>query len=301
LNTAAAVLPSMPVVRTDGVEIAYDVAPPSEVEVVAFVEGWSYGRWMWRWQREALSSYETLVADNRGTGDSEAPGAGMPFSLDRLPERIRQPLIYLLHREKYAIERMADDLEAVLADRGVDRAHVVGASMGGMIALQHALAHDRTASLTLLCTTAGGDIENLIPAETRRHLESVPEGLDARDRLEYLMEPATSEGWRAENAETLDRIVDWRLRQDASVPAREAQAVGQLGWDVRDRLDEVDVPTLVMHGTGDRVVPFERGEVLAEGLDCEFETYDDAPHLFFVERADEVNERLRAFLDGVDA
>ncbi|PSP79058.1 3-oxoadipate enol-lactone hydrolase [Halobacteriales archaeon QS_1_68_20] len=291
----------MPVVRNGGVSVAYEATSPSDVETVAFVEGWSYGRWMWRWQREALPEYQRIVVDNRGTGDSEAPGLGMPGLLGKLPEAIRQPLIYLLHSEKYTIPQMAADLEVVLADAGVERAHVVGASMGGMIALQHALTYDRTASLTLMCTTAGGDMENLIPEDTMAHLESVPEGLSERERIKYLMEPATTEAWREDNADLLDRIVDWRLRQDASVPAREAQAVGQIGWDVRDRLGEVDVPTLVMHGTGDRVVPFERGQVLAEGLDCEFEVYEDAPHLLFIERAEEINDRLRAFLSEVDA
>lgn len=290
----------MPVVRTDGVRLAYEVTPPSDVETVTFVEAWGYGRWMWRWQAAALAAFERLVADNRGTGDSEAPGIGMPWPLAKLPAKLRQPLIYLLHREKYAIERMAADLEVVLADAGVERTHVVGASMGGMIALQHALFSERTASLTLMCTTAGGDMTNLIPEETMAHLETVPEGLDERERLKYLMEPATTAAWRGANPETLERIVDWRLAQDASVPVREAQAMGQLGWDVRDRLDEIDVPALVMHGTGDQVVPIERGEVLAEGLQCEFEPYQDAPHLFFVERADEVNERLRTFLEGLE-
>jgi pimeloyl-ACP methyl ester carboxylesterase len=289
----------MPVVRNDGVEVDYERTPPSAVETVAFVEGWSYGRWMWRWQRAALPAFETMVHDNRGTGRSEAPGLGMGGLLARLPETLRQLLVYLLHREKYTIERMAADLEAVLADAGVEAAHGVGASMGGMIALQHALEYDRTASLTLMCTTAGGDMENLLPEETQTHLEDVPEGLDERERVKYLMEPATSAAWRADNQDVVDDIVDRRLAQDAGPAAREAQAMGQLGWDVRDRLDEVDVPTLVMHGTGDDVVPFERGEELAAGLDCEFETYEDAPHLFFIERADEVNDRLHDFLEGV--
>jgi pimeloyl-ACP methyl ester carboxylesterase len=288
----------MPTTRNDGVRIAYDVTLPSDTEAVVFVEGWSYGRWMWRWQRAALTEYTTVVADNRGTGDTEAPGLGMPSPLDRLPKRLRQPFVYLLHREKYTIARLAADLEAVLADLGVDDAHVVGASMGGMVALQHALTYDRTASLTLMCTTAGGEMADLVPEETMAHLESVPDGLDERERLEYLMEPATTDAWRSANGDLIDDIVEWRRRQDASAPAREAQAMGQLGYDLRDRLGEVAVPTLVMHGTADRVVPFERGEELADGLDCAFEVYEDAPHLFFIERAEAVNERLRAFLDG---
>ena len=297
----AAVITPMATIRNDGVRIAYDTALPSDTEVVAFVEGWSYGRWMWRWQREALKEYFTLVADNRGTGDSEAPGIGMPSPLDRLPETLRQPLIYLLHRKKYAIARLADDLEAVLTEVGAERAHVVGASMGGMVALQHALTSDRVASLTLMCTTAGGNMKTLVPEETMTHFENTPESLDERGRLEYLMEPATTEAWRSANEATIDDIIQRRLEQDAPTPVRDAQAMGQLGYDVRDRLDEINVPTLVMHGTADRVVPFERGEALADGLDAEFETYEGGPHLFFIEEADAVNERLATFLEGVDA
>ncbi|MEF8773932.1 MAG: alpha/beta hydrolase, partial [Halobacteriales archaeon] len=260
----------MPSVRNDGVTVAYDRTPGSRDEVVAFVEGWSYGRWMWRWQRAALEAYETLVMDNRGTGDSAAPGFGMGGWLAKVPESLRQLLIYKFHREQYAIDRLADDLDAVLEDAGAESAHVVGASMGGMIALQYALDHDRAASLSFLCTTAGGDVANLIPEETRQHLDSVPDGLDERERVKYLMEPATTEAWREDNPKVLDDVVDWRLRQDAGLAARDAQAMGQLGFDVRDRLEELDVPTLVMHGTGDEVVPFERGERLAAGLDAEF-------------------------------
>jgi len=166
----------MPVARSDGVAVAYDRAGPSDAGAVAFVEGWSYGRWMWRWQRRALPDYETIVPDNRGTGDSEAPGLGMDGVLDRFPESLRQLLVLKLHREKYTIRRMAADLEAVLADAGVGSAHVVGASMGGMIALRHALDFDRTETLSLLCTTAGGDMANLVPEATRQHLTRCPRG-----------------------------------------------------------------------------------------------------------------------------
>ena len=291
----------MGVVQTDGVSIAYEVTPPDDVETVAFVEGWGYGRWMWHWQLGGLPAFERIVVDNRGTGESTTPGRGMGWLFGKLPRKLRQPLIFLLHRKQYTIEKMAADLEAVLADAGVEQAHVVGASMGGMIALQHALDFNRTASLTLLCTTAGGDMKNLVPDETLAHLQNVPEDLDERERIEYVMEPATTESWRKANQETLHQIVDWRLHQDASPPVREAQAMGQLGWDVRDRLDGLDIPALVMHGTADHVVPIDRGRVLADRLGCEFDAYENGSHLFFIERADEVNDRVRTFLEEVSA
>jgi pimeloyl-ACP methyl ester carboxylesterase len=288
----------MPVVRNDGVAVAYDRAGPDDADPVVMLEGWSYGRWMWRWQRAALDDHLTVVPDNRGSGDSEAPGLGMPGLVGALPESLRQLVLYKFHREKYAIPRLADDVAAVLDDAGLEDAHVVGASMGGMVALQFAVEYDRVRSLSLLCTTAGGEMADLIPDATREHLESVPDGLSYREEVEYLMEPATTAEWRAANQDTLDDIAEWRAEQDAPPAAREAQAMGQLGFDVRDQLDDIDAPVQVLHGDADEVVPVERGEELADGLGVELSTYEGGPHLFFVERADAVNEQLRSFLEG---
>jgi pimeloyl-ACP methyl ester carboxylesterase len=301
LKLGAVMSYGMPVAHSDGVAVDYERAPPADVETVVFVEGWSYGRWMWRWQRAALADdYDTILYDNRGTGASASPGLGMSGLLGKLPERARQLLVYAVHRDKYTIPTMASDLEAVLAAAGVEEAHVVGASMGGMIAQQYAITYDRAASLTLMCTTAGGDMENLIPEETMEHLERVPGGLDEREEVTYRMEPATTGAWREANADLIDDIVDWRLAQDASPQARDAQAMGQLGWDVRDAIESVDVPALVVHGDADEVVPLERGEVVADRLpDARFEVVEGGPHLFFIEQADAVNEHLREFLADV--
>jgi pimeloyl-ACP methyl ester carboxylesterase len=294
----------MPVAHNDGVAIDYEAAPPDDdagADAVVFIEGWSYGRWMWQWQREALAdAYETVLYDNRGTGASDSPGRGMEWLLGKLPETLRQLLVYKFHREKYTIPTMASDLEAVLADAGVEEAHVVGASMGGMTAQQYAVDYDRAASLTLLCTTAGGDMENLIPEDTMAHLENVPDGLGPREEMQYLMEPATTPEWRERNQHLMDDIAGWRLEQDASPQARDAQAMGQLGWDVRADIEDLDVPALVMHGDADDVVPLERGEVVAERLPgARFEVVEGGPHLFFIEQADTVNEHVREFLADV--
>ncbi|MDZ7745916.1 MAG: alpha/beta hydrolase [Halobacteriales archaeon] len=67
-----------------------------------------------------------------------------------------------------------------------------------------------------------------------------------------------------------------------------------------DRLDELDVRTLVMHGTADRVLPIENSELLLDGIEgADSMIIEEGSHLFFIEEADRVNERLNAFLaDG---
>ena len=265
----------MPTVTNDGIPISYDVAGPVDGEPVVFLEGLGYGRWMWRWQREPLSEeYRTIVPDNRGTGDSAVPEG------------------------PYSIEAMASDLEAVLADVGLYNVHLVGASLGGMVAQHYALEYGRAKTLTLLCTTHGGEDAVPMPEETREVIFDVPKGASERERLRHRMRPAFSERFTNRNPHLVDRIIEWRLEQDAAEPARVAQAAAGASFDVRERVWELRVPTLVLHGTDDRVVPVENARLLDEKLpNSRLETVDGGSHLFFIEEADRVNETLLGFLD----
>ncbi len=167
---------------------------------------------------------------------------------------------------------MASDLESVLDDLGVDSAHVVGASMGGMIAQRYALDFDRAASLTLFCTSLGGDDAVPTPPETRARMFDVPEEYDEREAIRYKMAPAVTDEFAEANDDLLADIVDWRLAGDAFDDARKAQAAGVANFDASERLGEIDVPVLVAHGTDDRVLPVENARVLRDGLpDAELE------------------------------
>ena len=266
----------MPSAYNDGVRLAYERTGPGEAETVAFVEGLGYGRWMWHWVEPELTAYDTILWDNRGTGDSAEPAG------------------------PYSIAAMAADLAAVLDDAGVATAHVVGASMGGMIAQQFTLDYDRADSLALLSTTPGGPEAVPTPEATRERIFDVPPDLDERERRRYKMAPAMSDDFPADNDELIERIVDWRLASDASEQALAWQAAAVESFDVHDRLAELQVPALVLHGTADRVVPVENGRLLAEGLpDATYHELEDGPHLLFVERAEAVTDYLRGFLADV--
>lgn len=269
----------MPIADHDGVAIAYEQRgrEASNAETVVLCEGLGYGRWMWDRQAEALTDdYHVLLWDNRGTGSSDRPDG------------------------PYTIEAMAGDLEAVLTAAGVNAAHVIGASMGGMVAQRYALEYDRAMSLTLLCTSPGGPDAVATPEETLERMFSVPDDADEREAIRYKMAPALSDGFADANPELIETIVDERLRTDASPSARQWQAAAVEAFDVSDELNELDVPTLVAHGTGDRVLPVENGRILADGIEHAREAFvDDGSHLFFIEQADHVNNVLQAFLTDV--
>lgn len=258
----------MPVAHNGPVSLYYETG--GEGESVAFVGDVGYGAWQWGWQHAAVAGpYESLVADTRGCGRSDSPAG------------------------PYTVQDLAGDLHAVLRAHGVRRAHLVGAGLGGMVALQSALTAGRARSLTLVGTAAAG--EGIDPEP----LYGAPDDPDAlRDSLAA----ALSKDFRTTHPDVLDQLVAWRADEDAPREAWEAQAAAVEGFDVRDRLHEVTLPALVVHGTGDAVWPFERGRALADGLPRgEFVAAEGAGHLAHVEHSRVVNDHLVAFLEDAAA
>jgi pimeloyl-ACP methyl ester carboxylesterase len=287
---------NMPRASNGDVSLYYDVAGPSEAPTVVFVEGLAYGRWMWRFQRERFSEYRTVLWDNRGTGDSDSAGPG--WLLRRLPAWKGIRALAILKLGGYTIAEMAADLEAVLDAVGVDRVHLVGASMGGMIAQEYAIEYDRAETVGLFCTTHGGEQAVPIPEETRERMYESPEGYDERELIEHRMAPAMTDSFRRERRDLVEDILDWRTESDADEPERWAQSAAVLGYDSTSKLDRLTQPTFVAHGTDDRVLPIENGRQLYRRLpNAEFEPFEGGSHLFFIEEADTVTDRLRRFFE----
>jgi len=268
----------MPIATDGDVDLDYERDGPTDRDPVVFVGDAGLGAWLWGWQyRAVVGRYGAVTWDLRGTGRSSTPEG------------------------PYSVEPMAADLETVLADAGVGRAHLVGSGLGGMVALQYALAYGRARSLALFGTAAGGaELEaDEGPAGDSGFtaLCTDPDDSDAlRDSLSALL----SEEFRDEQPDVVDGVVDWRAEDDADPGACRWQAAAARAFDLRDRLFEVTDPALVVHGGTDRIVPVAAGRQLADGLPRgKFESHDGAGHLVGVERSRLVNDRLLGFLDSV--
>jgi 3-oxoadipate enol-lactonase len=259
----------MPTVTNDGVELHYQTAGSGPT--VAFVNPVGYGAWCWSWLVEALADHhETVVWDLRGTGRSDAPDG------------------------PYGVGTLASDLEAVLADCDAHDVHLVGAGLGGMIALQHARRGGRAATLTLLGTTADGS-----EVDRERLLDCFAPG-DDPDALRASLEHVFSPGVVDAHPEAVDRIVDWRSEDDADRGGWEAQTDAMCEFAMDD-LYECTRPSLVCHGRHDAVVPFDAGRILANDLPRgEFRAVD-AGHLVAAEEPTAVEDALLAFLEDADA
>ena len=302
----------MPLAHNDGLRLYYETQGQPDAETVVFIEGFGTGRWMWRWQNDAVSdSFETLLWDNRGTGRSDDPNLpetvpGLVFReasrawtswLSMFAPPFSPMALTPIPEGPPTMSDLAADLEAVLDAHGVESAHVVGASMGGMIAQQYALEYDRAKSLTLMCTSPGGRESVDPPLDVSNKILNAPAGHSKREEIRYKMGPALTTEFQESNPKLLERILDWRLEADASRRGELAQACAVLGFDVCDHLGKLDLPTLVLHGTADRVVPIENARLLADRLpNTELELVEDGSHMFFIERAEAVNRRLLDFL-----
>lgn len=214
-----------------------------------------------------------LVYDQRGIGDSD-PGEG-----------------------PYAMAGLAADAVAVLDAAGAPTAAVWGASMGGMVAQQMAIDHPgRVSRLVLACTGPGGaHAARADPDATRALL-----GKGARTPGEAYRMACTvmyTEAFQREHAEFIDEEVRRRDAHPVRGRAFSAQYEAVRHHDTWDRLGGLRVPTLVVHGAEDRVMPVGNGEVIAARIpDARLVVLPGAGHLFFHEDPRRVAGLILEFL-----
>ena len=238
--------------------------------------GLSGGAW-WRTVPALAKRFRVITYDNRGTGASTA-------------------LTY-----SYTTEAMADDALAVLDSAGVERAHVYGISLGGMVAQQIALRDpERVAGLVLGATQPGG--RRAVPADRDvlcffQRRSELPSDESAWGSVAYNYSPRARRTKAAEIAEDIDR----RLANPFDEHAYRAQMCAAALHNCFGRLAKVDKPTLVVHGSADRVIPVENARLIAERIPgAKLRILRDCGHLYPTE-APRVNDAIGDFLAAVGA
>jgi pimeloyl-ACP methyl ester carboxylesterase len=225
---------------------------------------------------EALrANFEVLVYDHRGVGRSA---------------RTRAP---------FSITDLAADASGLLTAVGWDSAHVVGISMGGMVAQELAIAHpQQVRTLTLGCTYAGGAGSALAPPQTLAHLGAAWQSGDRERAIRAAWEVNVSAPFAADAAAWAS------FRQEAGalpvameVIMLQLQAIG--AHDASARLHGIGAPTLVVHGTEDRMLPVGNAALIADAIPgARREILDGVGHLFFVERPRASAELIRGHALG---
>lgn len=199
----------------------------------------------------------------------------------------------------YTVADLADDQAAALAELGIDEPiDVFGISMGGMTAQELALRHpEHVRTLALGCTTAGGEAMTPPAMEDLQMLFEAQQSGDRERALRAAYEINMSERLHADEA-VYARFGE--LAAMAPVPTSviltQLQAIAS--HDTIGRLPQIRVPTAVLHGTQDRMLPYPNAQPIAEAIEhAELHTFEGAGHLFFWddgERAARIVEELSA-------
>jgi pimeloyl-ACP methyl ester carboxylesterase len=241
---------------------------------LVLVMGFGGDHLAWGLQLPALAArYRVVAFDNRGVGQSDAPDLS------------------------YTTALMADDTVGLMDALGIERAHVCGVSMGGMIAQEIALRHPaRVRTLQLHATLGRSDayMRGLVDAwRPVRRAVSREEWL--RTMALWLFAPCTF----AERPEFVELIVQNALTnphpQSLVGFVRQGDAVR--AHDALDRLGDIRCPTLISVAEHDILVPPRFSQEIARRMpSAEFKTLADAAHGYFWERPDAFNAMVLDFL-----
>jgi pimeloyl-ACP methyl ester carboxylesterase len=234
--------------------------------------GLGYTLDMWYRVRPVLAQhYRVILFDNRGVGRSDVP------------------------KGPYSIRAMAGDAIAVLDAARVGTCHVFGLSMGGMTAQELALSYpQRVRSLILGCTHCGGT--QAVPA-SQKVLDvlmargSMPPDEGVLAMVPYIYDPSTPK-------DRVEQDLEIRRRTYPSETAYVAQVRAIINWGSYERLPQLTVPTLVIHGESDQLVPPENGKLLANTIPgARLVMLPSASHVFITDQPEAASKVVLHFLD----
>ena len=277
----------MSIAKVNSIELYYE--EHGSGDPLLLIMGLAADSMAWLFQIPDFSKhYRTIVFDNRGVGRSSKPAG------------------------PYSIHQMADDAAGLLDVIGISRAHVVGVSMGGMIAQELALRHpQRVRGLVLACTypepdadierqrefsvgqlggnvTAGGEIQIDLKA------------LDPMAFFQQLLPLAFNQEFIEKELPKIMPLFAGALQYGFSMEAILGQVAAVMSHKATDRLHQITSPTLVITGDADRLVPPANSDVLAKYIPgARLVKIAGGSHGFNFETPDIFNRAVLTFLAGV--
>lgn len=260
----------MPTVKVGDINIYYEIHGGGEP--LLMIQG--YGRYSGHWTTlipPFSKKYRVIIFDNRGTGRSDKPETA------------------------YTMKGMAADAKGLLDAIGIDRAHVLGVSMGGMIAQEFALTYpDRVMSLMLGCTQCGGPkIAPPTPEALAFLFNPDAAKLSEEERARQTAPWLWTKEFIEKHPEAVEMNVEITLKYPTPPHGFTGQAQAIAGHDTYERLPQIKAPTLVIAGDADRLINPDNSKILTARIPgAELVMVKNAGHGFT-----EAPEATRAMLD----
>lgn len=264
----------MPKVKIDGVNLYYEIH--GDEFPLLMIQGLSENVYWWDLPMidELSKHFKTVIFDNRGVGRSD--------NLDG----------------DLSIELMAADVLGLMDALNIAQAHILGHSLGGMIAQEMALKFpERIKKLVLCSTSCGGSKAELPSIETQRILGKFSAKEHTRDLTEEGMFHIFTKKFMDENPKFMEKKVDDILIIPTGPATFKAQMSAWMRYNSCRKLKNISIPTLIVHGKQDILVPSSNGELLAEKIPTsEIIYFDSNAHIIHTEAPDKFLRVLLKFL-----
>ena len=268
----------MPTITTNGINLYYELH--GRGPVVVLIPGLGYDGWMFSKMIPGLAEqFQVISIDNRGAGQSDKPPG------------------------PYTAQLLAADVIGLLDAFDIDKAHIVGHSMGGFIAQAIAVDYpERVDKLVLSATNFGGP--HHVPITPQAMAVLTDASGDPIERLRRGIVISTAPGFAEQNPEFIEDWVTYRIRHPIDPAGYQAQLAIGLGLlseaaSFEHKLGAVTAPTLVLFGEHDAVVPPGNAELLASKMpNARIEILPNAGHVFPFETPAAANRAIIDFLLG---
>ena len=228
--------------------------------------------WDPRFLEDMSSRYKVLIFDNRGAGRTEAPPG------------------------EFSIKQFADDTVGLMEAVGIDRAHVLGVSMGGMIAQELVLNYPEKVDKLVLCVTFCGGQESVLATPEVMAKLADRSGTD-EERARRTLTLLFPEEWLKEHEEQFDEFFASYMKAPVTDENALRQFVATTKFSTHDRLPLIDKPTLVACGAEDILIPPENSRILADRIPgAKLIAYEGAGHGYISQCQEEFTDALIGFL-----
>ncbi len=268
----------MPKIHANGIDIDYEIQGPESAQPIVLISGIGYDRWEWHKMIPGLAEHFRVIAfDNRGIGGTDKPTG------------------------PYSAQMLAADTAGLLDALKIPSAAIMGHSMGGFIA--QALALDfpqKVSKLILADTNFGGPHHIPVTQEAMAVLMDVSG--DPVERFRRGLVVSSAPGFAERHPDVIQEWIDYRLNNPIIPAAYQSQLAIGLGLiseaaSFESRLPEIKVPTLILFGEHDKVVPPGNAELLKKAIpNSTINILPDAGHFFPIERPEEANAAIIEFL-----
>lgn len=270
----------MPFETVGDIDIYYEIHGPPEAPPLVLIGGWASYRWIWFRQIPALKEkFRCIVFDNRGAGRSSKPD--YPYTMDMF----------------------AGDVVGLMDALNIEDAHILGVSMGGMIAQTIAISHpEKVRSLIIVSSTSGG--ANHIPMDdkTMALLYALPTETISKEQAREMRYRATfSSQFLQENRSVLEQIDEWMDQYPTPVYAQVHQGSAANAFNAESDLEHISAATLILHGDSDLCFPLKNAELLANGISkSKLVLLEGGSHFSIIEKYKEFNNAVMNFIDEVE-